>query len=116
MEDENVQTVEVSGREISLAADGHLLDQRMWTETVAESLAAADGIELDSLQWWMIRFVRRHHGEYGMPPLMRVVVQAMRRETGCHDASSRTLYRLFPQGPIRTACRYAGLPRPESCI
>jgi tRNA 2-thiouridine synthesizing protein E len=47
---------------------------------------------------------------------MRVVVRAMRDEGVVDDASSRTLYRLFPDGPIRAACRYAGVPPPESCI
>lgn len=110
------RTLAIAGRRIVLGADGHLLDPGDWSETVAEEMARLDGVALCDLRWWLIRFVRAHHDEYGMPPLMRVVVKAMRRDAGLEDASSRTLYRLFPEGPIREACRYGGLPRPESCI
>lgn len=106
----------VDGERIELDADGHLLRAADWRESVAHALAASRQIELDALHWWLIRFVQAHHRKYGMPPLMRVVIRAMREETDRSDASSRTLYRLFPDGPIREACRYAGLPRPESCI
>lgn len=110
------RTLAIAGREIILDADGHLLDPDDWSESVAEGLARLDGVTLCDLRWWLIRFVRAHHDAYGMPPLMRVVVKAMRQDAGLEDASSRTLYRLFPEGPIREACRYGGLPRPESCI
>lgn len=106
----------IAGRTIELGSDGHLVHPDDWSEALAEKMARRDGMELDAPRWWLIRFVRAHYQEYGTPPLMRVAVQAMRRETGAEDASSRTLYRLFPEGPIREACRYAGLPRPESCI
>lgn len=106
----------VAGRDIALGPDGHLLEPDDWSEAVAEEMAALDGVELCELRWWLIRFVRSHYREYGMPPLMRVAVTAMRRDAGMEDASSRTLYRLFPDGPIREACRYGGLPRPEACI
>ncbi len=108
--------MDVEGRRIELGADGHLLDPKSWSEDVAKAMAERNGVDLRPLHWWLIRFVREHHRRYGMPPLMRVAIRAMRDGTEQHDASSRTLYRLFPDGPIREACRYAGLPRPESCI
>lgn len=106
----------VDGRRITLDSDGHLVDASDWNEAVGRALAESSGTTLDECHWWLIRFVRDHHQRYGMPPLMRVVIRAMREQTGEHDASSRTLYRLFPDGPIREACRLGGLPRPESCI
>lgn len=110
------RTLEIAGREIPLTPDGHLVDPDDWSDAVAEEMARRDKVELCELRWWLIRFVRDHYREYGMPPLLRVAVMAMRRDAGVEDASSRTLYRLFPDGPIREACRYGGLPRPESCI
>lgn len=106
----------VDGQRIALDADGHLVDATDWTESVARALAETSGMSLDERHWWLIRFVRDHHRRYGMPPLMRAVIRAMREQTDEHEASSRTLYRLFPDGPIREACRLGGLPRPESCI
>lgn len=108
--------LDVGGKSVELGSDGHLSRPGDWNVALAEQMAARDGVELDALRWWLIRFVRQHYLEYGMPPLMRVVIQTMRREQLVEDPSSRTLYRLFPDGPIREACRYGGLPRPESCI
>ncbi|NKI35933.1 TusE/DsrC/DsvC family sulfur relay protein [Wenzhouxiangella sp. XN79A] len=106
----------VDGKRIALDDDGHLVASSDWSEAVGRALAERAGLRLDDRHWWLIRFVRDHHARYGMPPLMRVVIRAMREQTDQADASSRTLYRMFPEGPIREACRYAGLPRPESCI
>lgn len=109
------ETIEINGRTVELDDDGHLKNARDWSEAAAEALAARDGVDLSEAQWWLIRFVREHHRRYHMPPLMRVVVGAL-LEVGEGEASSRYLYRLFPDGPIRQACKYAGLPPPESCV
>jgi len=116
MTDMDMNRLELDGATIQLDCDGHLLDRRNWSEPVAEALARRDHVRLEELHWWMIRFVQQHFDAYGTPPLMRATVRTMRRETACEDATSRTLYLLFPDGPIRLACRYAGLPKPESCI
>lgn len=100
----------------ALDPDGHLQDSRDWSPAVAEALAERDGIRLESEHWWLIRFVRDHHARHGIPPLMREVIRAMRGREGWENASSRTLYQLLPDGPIRLACRYGGLPKPDSCI
>lgn len=110
------QSLEVAGRRIGLDNNGHLADPGDWSEAVGRELAAADGIELGSDHWWLIRFVRDYHERYGMPPLMRIVVAELAAQRGPDTASSRFLYRLFPDGPIRLACKYAGLPEPDSCI
>ncbi|MFU8876884.1 MAG: TusE/DsrC/DsvC family sulfur relay protein [Wenzhouxiangellaceae bacterium] len=99
-----------------LDSDGHLADAADWTRDWAEQTARRDGVELTDLHWWLIGFVRDHYLAYGMPPLMRVAIKAMREAGVAEAASSRTLYRLFPDRPIRQACRYAGVPAPESCI
>ena len=106
----------VDSSSIELDEDGHLRNADLWSEAIANSLAEQDGIRLNEDHWWLIRFVQQHYERYGMPPLMRVVIRQWRQQPGRADVSSRTLYRLLPDGPIRLACRYAGLPKPESCI
>ncbi|MEM1081180.1 MAG: TusE/DsrC/DsvC family sulfur relay protein [Pseudomonadota bacterium] len=107
---------QVTGSTLPLDEDGHLADAALWSEAVAVELARRDGLSLSEEQWWLIRFVRSHYLRYRMPPLMRVVIRALRTEPGQAQASSQTLYRWFPDGPIRLACRYAGLPKPDACI
>jgi tRNA 2-thiouridine synthesizing protein E len=105
----------VDGRPVSLDADGFLVDSGQWFPEVAEALAERDGVRLGESHWWLIEFVRDYQVRYGNPPLMRVVVAEYRKR---HPDSrgSRELYRLFPEGPVREACRYGGLPKPEWCI
>jgi tRNA 2-thiouridine synthesizing protein E len=108
------ETLHVGGCEIGLDSDGFLVDSKRWSPEVAEVVAARDGVELEADHWWLIEFVRDYHDRYGNPPLMRVAVSAWRERRG--EGSSRDLYRLFPDGPVRLACKYGGLPKPDWCI
>jgi TusE/DsrC/DsvC family sulfur relay protein len=108
------QFIEFSGRRLALDRHGYLCDQADWCEALAEHLAGLDQVVLGADHWRVLRFLRDHHARHGEPPRMRVLVAALAPQLGDHG--SRALYRLFPQGPIRQACRYAGLPRPERCI
>jgi tRNA 2-thiouridine synthesizing protein E len=47
---------------------------------------------------------------------MRALVRLTAARLGEARGTSRYLYRLFPDGPGTQACRYAGLPRPASCV
>jgi tRNA 2-thiouridine synthesizing protein E len=47
---------------------------------------------------------------------MRLLVRELAQRLGAEKGQSRYLYRLFPEGPAKQACRYAGLPKPVSCI
>lgn len=98
-----------------LDAHGHLVDARDWTPALARRMAARDGIELGEEHWWLIEYVRDYHLRYGNPPLMRTVVAAL-KQARPDAAGSRHLYRLFPDGPVRLACKYGGLPRPDWCL
>jgi TusE/DsrC/DsvC family sulfur relay protein len=111
---ECAQHIEIDGRRVTLDGDGYLCRPSDWSEALAERLAAADGLVLGEHHWQVLRFLRDHHARHGGPPRMRALVAAMAPLLG--DSGSRSLYRLFPQGPIRQACRYAGLPRPARCL
>ena len=103
------------GSPIELDQHGHLLDEGVWTPAVGRWLARRDGLELSAEQWWLIDYVREYHLRHGNPPLMRSIVQAL-KSVRPDDAGSRYLYRLFPDGPVRLACKYGGLPPPDWCL
>ena len=104
------------GRDIATDARGYLLERGDWTPALAEAMAAADGITLTPAHWEVIDFLRAYHDEYAMAPPMRLLVKAYAAAHGAAKADSRQLYRLFPEGSAKQACRYAGLPRQVSCI
>ena len=109
-------SIKVGGQAVALDKHGHLVNPQQWKPEVARALAERDGIELGSDHWWLIEFVRDYHHTYGTPPLMRVLVAALRDKTGDSSASSRELYRLFSDNPVRQACCYAGLKKPDWCL
>ena len=104
------------GTDIPLDEKGYLCDRSDWKPAVAEALAAADGIVLGKEHWAVIRMFQDFFDEYEVEPTMRALVRLVAEQLGGEKANSRFLYRLFPDGPVLQATRYAGLPRPLSCI
>jgi tRNA 2-thiouridine synthesizing protein E len=104
------------GASLPLDEKGYLLDWRAWTPEVAQIMAAADGVELGDDHWQVLAMFREYFEKYEIEPPMRALVRLVRERLGGDRGNSRYLYRLFPDGPGTQACRYAGLPRPVSCI
>ena len=104
------------GSAIPVDEKGYLLDRADWTPDVARTLAAADGIRLTDDHWQVLAFFQDYFKRFDIEPPMRALVRHAREIWGEEKGSSRYLYRLFPDGPGTQACRYAGLPRPVSCI
>ena len=105
-----------NGQIVALDERGYLLERSGWSPAVAEAMAAADGIALREEHWVMIRLFQEYFDRYEIEPPMRAVVRMARDHLGEDKGSSRFLSRLFPNGPVIQATRYAGLPRPVSCI
>ena len=49
-------------------------------------------------------------------PSIRMLTKSMKRRLGVEKGNSRYLYRLFPEGPAKQTCRYAGLLKLTGCI
>ncbi|AVP97784.1 sulfurtransferase TusE [Ahniella affigens] len=104
------------GRRLGLDARGYLLDWEAWDAAVADQMASAEGLTLGPAHWQIIHLLREYYAAFEVAPPMRLLVKEVGQRLGPEAASSRYLYRLFPDGPAKQACRYAGLPKPVSCI
>lgn len=104
------------GEKIGTDKQGYLLDFKQWNEELADLIAQNDQFELTSAHWEVIHFVRSFYLQYNTSPAIRALTKAMKAEFGEEKASSRYLYRLFPEGPAKQATKYAGLPKPARCI
>ncbi len=100
----------------ALTAEGYLRDAAAWTEAHARELARRDGVALGDEHFAVLHYLREYHAACGEAPGMRLLLRGLAQRLGPAHASSRRLYQLFPQGPAKQACRYAGLPKPASCI
>jgi tRNA 2-thiouridine synthesizing protein E len=95
---------------------GFLVNAADWNEKVAEQLAKANQIDLSEAHWEIIVFIRNYYDRFRHLPNTRLFVKAIAKELGEEKGNSRYLHRLFPDGPLKYACKLAGLPKPPNCI
>ena len=109
-------SMEIDGRVLETDDDGYLQNLSDWSIDVATEMAMKDGIELSDNHWEVINFLRRYYDEYKIAPAIRILTKAMAKKLGREKGNTRYLYKLFPGGPAKQACRYAGLPKPTGCV
>jgi tRNA 2-thiouridine synthesizing protein E len=95
---------------------GFLINADDWNEDVAKQLAESNAIQLNAERWEIILFIRHYYDRFQHLPNTRVFTKAIAKELGEHKGNSRYLHKLFPDGPLKTACKLAGLPKPPNCI
>lgn len=106
----------VDGVEVATNEEGFLLDYRQWNEQVALAIARLNGIEISEAHWEILFFIRDYYQRFKHLPNARVFTKAIRNEFGEDKGNSRYLHRLFPEGPLKFACKCAGLPKPPTCL
>lgn len=109
-------SLDFNGQVIPTDKQGYLVDYQQWNKELANTIAQKDAFELTPAHWEVIDFVRQFYLTYNTSPAIRALTKAMKAEFGEEKASSRYLYRLFPEGPAKQATKYAGLPKPARCI
>ncbi|MFP4129582.1 MAG: TusE/DsrC/DsvC family sulfur relay protein [Halorhodospira sp.] len=108
--------IEVNGTTLPTDEEGYLENLSDWSTEVAEVMAAQDGQELTEQHWEVINFLREYYDEYQIAPAVRVLTKQIGKRLGPEKGNSKYLYELFPYGPAKQACRYAGLPKPTGCV
>lgn len=108
--------IEVNGKSIETDEEGYLVNLADWNEDAAKVLASQDGLDLTDSHWEVINFLREYYDEYQIAPAVRVLTKAIGKKLGPEKGNSKYLYELFPYGPAKQACRFAGLPKPTGCV
>lgn len=108
--------IEVNGKSVETDEEGYLVNLGEWNEDVAKTLAKQDDLELSESHWEVINFLREYYNEYQIAPAVRVLTKAIGKKLGPDKGNSKYLYELFPYGPAKQACRFAGLPKPTGCV
>lgn len=101
---------------LETTADGFLRNAQQWNADVAEALATIEELVLTEQHWEIIYFIRDYYRQYKHLPNSRMFVTAIRKQLGDDKGNSRYLQKLFPQGPLKYACKIAGLPKPPTCL
>lgn len=109
-------SIEVSGKVLDTDEEGYLANLSDWSPEVAEFMAIQDDCELTENHWEVINFLRDYYEEYQIAPAVRVLTKAIGKRLGKDKGNSKYLYQLYPYGPAKQACKYAGLPKPTGCV
>lgn len=108
--------IEANGKVYETDEEGYLANLNDWNPDLATAMAQADGAELSENHWEVINFLREYYEEYQIAPAVRVLTKAIGKKLGPDKGNSKYLYELFPYGPAKQACKYAGLPKPTGCV
>jgi len=108
--------IEVNGKTIELDEENYMVDLSEWNEDIAKVLAGQDSMDLTDNHWEVIKFLREYYQEFQIAPAVRVLTKKNNKKLGPDKGNSKYLYELFPYGPAKQACRFAGLPKPTGCI
>ena len=98
----------IAGQSIDVNEEGYMVNASQWTKEVAAELAKEEGIELTDKHYEVLEFLR-DRSEKGETLTIRRV-----GKSGIVDIKG--LYQLFPGGPLKLSSKYAGIPKPASCV
>lgn len=106
----------VDGNQIELDKEGFLKNLTDWNESVAETIARNEAIELTTAHWEIIYLVREFYKSFQISPSMRALVKRTEQVFGESKGKSVYLLQLFPASPAKLVSKIAGLPKPANCL
>ena len=109
-------TLDVEGKSYEVDEEGYLADWQEWTDAIAGVMAKEDGLELTEEHWNVINFLRSYFEKYQIAPMIKILTKELAKTYGKERGNTKYLYELYPAGPAKQACRYAGLPKPTGCV
>jgi tRNA 2-thiouridine synthesizing protein E len=98
----------IAGKTIEVNDEGYLVNASEWTREIAAELAKEEGIELTDKHYEVLEFLRQA-SDKGETLTIRKV-----GKSGITDIKG--LYQLFPGGPLKLSSKFAGIPKPASCV
>lgn len=100
----------IGEKTLQVDEEGFLQQPEVWDDDVARGFAATEGVgEMTPDHWAVVNYIREYYLENDTAPMVRKLCQAT-------NLNLRTIYKLFPSGPAKGACKVAGLPKPDGCV
>lgn len=99
----------IAGATIDLNEEGFFTDPTQWNESIAAAIAEEEGVgALTDAHWKVLQHLRAKHaaGE-------EVTIRQLGKSG---IVTTKELYTLFPNGPLKKAAKIAGVPKPVGCI
>ena len=98
----------IAGKNIAVNAEGYLTDFSQWDKDVALEIAKESNVEMKDRHWEVIKYLQDEHKNQ--------VPLSIRKIGKSNVVDIKEFYALFPQGPLKTSTKIAGIPKPASCL
>jgi tRNA 2-thiouridine synthesizing protein E len=108
--------MDFQGKQIEVDDDGYIINLDDWSKELAVHLAGMDGINLSDSHWEVINFLRDYYKQYQIAPMIKILVKELGKVMGPEKGNTKYLYELYPGGPAKQACKFAGLQKPTGCV
>ena len=97
-----------AGKTVEVNDEGYLVNREDWTPEIAAEMAKEAGIELTEKHLEVLEFLRKESAAGTALSIRKV------GKSGIVDIKG--LYKLFPGGPLKYSSKFAGIPKPASCV
>ena len=98
----------LAGKTVEVTDEGYLVNREDWTKEMAIEIAKEQGIELTDKHFEVLEYLRKESAAGAALSIRKV------GKSGIADIKG--LYQLFPGGPLKYSSKFAGIPKPASCI
>ena len=98
----------IAGKNIAVNAEWYLTDFSQWDKDVALEIAKESNVEMTDRHWEVIKYLQDEHKNQ--------VPLSIRKIGKSNVVDIKEFYALFPQGPLKTSTKIAGIPKPASCL
>lgn len=98
----------IAQKTISVNEEGYLTNFTEWNKEIGEEIAKENNIALTQKHWQVIDYIQDEFKKDSPLSIRKI------GKSGVVDI--KEFYALFPSGPLKTATKIAGVPKPASCI
>ncbi len=98
----------IAQKTVQVNEEGYLTNFAEWNKEIGEELAKENNITLTPKHWELINYIQNEF-KNEVPLTIRKI-----GKSGVVDI--KEFYALFPVGPLKTATKIAGIPKPVGCI
>ncbi|MCX6205840.1 MAG: TusE/DsrC/DsvC family sulfur relay protein [Bacteroidetes bacterium] len=98
----------IAGKTIQVNEEGFMTNFSEWNKEVGEALAVENKIELSPKHWELINYIQSEVKNEAALSIRKI------GKSGIVDI--KEFYALFPNAPLKTATKIAGVPKPAGCI
>lgn len=98
----------IAGIPVEVNEEGYMTNFAQWNKDIGNAMASEANIALSPRHWEVISYIQDE--------FRKEVPLSIRKIGKSGVVDIKEFYALFPNAPLKTATKIAGIPKPASCI